>query len=123
MPTYKLEISELVHRSTEVLEIEADSLKDAMAELAEQVQSPGFYWSSATRDLMVMELSVDDEVILEDTRTRENGTLFQMWPLDMVEDGRVWEGDGDDGGEYLIEDLPRCVKDLIEAEEDQDQGE
>jgi hypothetical protein len=119
MPTYKFEISELVHRSTAGLEIEAESLEDAMAELADRVQSPDFNWPAATRDLMVMELSVDDEVILEDTRTRENGTMFQMWPTHMVTEGRVWEGDGDDGGEYLMENLPSCVEELIEAEDDQ----
>lgn len=123
MPTYKIEISELVHRQTAGVEIEAESLEEAMAELADRVQSPGFYWGAATRDLMVMELSVDDEVILEDSRTRENGTLYQMWPEHMVHDGRVWEGHGDDGGEYLMENLPPCVKDLIEDEENQDQPE
>jgi hypothetical protein len=119
MPTYKFEISELVHRQTADLEIEAESLEDAMAELAGLVQSPDFDWRAATRDLMLMELSVNDEVILEDTRTRESGTMFQMWPMHMVQDGRVWEGEGDDGGEYLIENLPHCVKDLIEEEDDQ----
>ena len=119
MATYKFEINELVHRATAGLEIEAESLEEAMAELADSVQSPDFYWLVATRDMMVMELSVDDEVILEDTRTRENGTMFQIWPVHMVEDGRVWEGKGDDGGEYPMEELPRSVQDLIDEEDDQ----
>jgi hypothetical protein len=119
MPKYKFEISELVHRQAAGLEIEAASLEDAMAQLADRVQTPDFNWPAATRDLMVMEISVDDEVILEDTRTRENGTLFQMWPLHMVQEGRVWEGDGDGGGDYSMENLPSCVEDLIEEEDDQ----
>lgn len=124
MPTYKISISELVHRQTSDIELEAESLADAMAQLAEEVTSPDFYWRSSTRDMMVLELSVVDDdhvdkVILEDTRTRENGTMFEMWPMHMVVDGRVWEGDGDDGGEYLMENVPRRVQDLIEEEEDQ----
>ena len=124
MPTYKISISELVHRRALGVEIEAESLEDAMAQLAELVPSPDFYWRTAMRDMMVLELSVvddddDEEVILEDTRTRENGTMFEMWPMHMVEDGRVWEGDGDDGGEYLMENMPRRVQDIIEKEDDQ----
>lgn len=119
MPTYKITLSELVHRHSSDVEIEAESLEDAMAQLAEQAPLPNFYWGAATRDMMVMELSVDDEVLLTDTRSRENGTLFQMWPIHMVEDGRVWEGDGDDGGEYLMDSLPSRIQDLIDEEEDQ----
>lgn len=118
MPTYKIVISELVHRTGPGVEIEAESLEEAMAQLADLAPSPDFYWSAATRDMMVMELSVDNEVILEDTRTREDGTMFQMWPMPMVEDGRVWEGDGEDGGEYRMESLPSRVKELIEEEDD-----
>ena len=122
MPTYKISISELVRRHRSGVEIEAETLEDAMAQLAELVPSPDFYWGGVQRDMMVLELSVvdddDEEVILEDTRTRENGTAFEMWPMHMVEDGRVWEGDDDDG-EYPMENMPRRVKDLIEEEEDQ----
>lgn len=126
MATYKFSISELVHRHASDVEIEAESLKDAMAQLAEHVTSPDIYWGSVARDMMVLGLSVGEgdaeEVILEDTRTRENGTLFEMWPKHMVEDGRVWEGSeggGDDVGEYLMENMPSRVKDRIEDEEGQ----
>ena len=126
MPTYKFSISELVYRHSSGVEIEAASLKDAMAELAERVLSPDFHWGSLAHDMMVLELSVvdddDEEVILEDTRTRENGTLFMMWPEHMVEDGRVWEGEeggGYDVGGYPMDSLPSRVADLIEKEEDQ----
>lgn len=126
MPTYKFHITELVHRQSSGVQIEAHSLEEAMAQLAEDVVSPDFYWRAVVRDLMVLELAVVDDqldvdkVILEDTRTRENGTMFQMWPMHMVEDGRVWEGGEKDGfevGEYLMEDMPRRLKDLIEDEE------
>lgn len=126
MPTYKIEISELVHRHSSGVEIEAETLEDAMAQLAELVPAPDFYWSSAQRSMMVLELSVVDDdqldtdiVLLEDTRTRENGTMFEVWPEHMVEDGRVWEGDGEEGGEYLMERLPRRVQELIEEEGEQ----
>lgn len=124
MPTYKISVSELIHRCSQGVEIEADNLENAMAQLAELVPSPDFYWGAAMRDMMVLELSVvddddDEEVILEDTRSRESGTVFAMWPVHMIEDGRLWEGDGEDGGEYLMERLPRRVQDLIEKEEDQ----
>lgn len=128
MPTYKVSISELVHRHTSGVEIEAESLEDAMAKLAERVTDPDFYWQTAVRDMMVLELSVvdeddedDEDVILEDTRTRANGTLFQMWPVHMIEEGRVWEGEGEDGGEYLIEKMPGAIQSLIDEEEDQDE--
>lgn len=123
MPTYKISISELVHRHTSDIEIEAESLEDLMAKLAEEVPSPDFYWGSSMRDMMVVELSVDgeggEEVILEDTRTRENGGDFQIWPQHMVKDRRVWEGFGDDGGVYEMENMPGSVQDLIEEDEDQ----
>lgn len=120
MPTYKITVSELLHRITTDMEFEADSLEDAMAQLADLVPSPDFYWSATTRDMMVLELSADDEKILVDTRNREDGTTFQIWPTKMIEDGRVWEGTGEDGGEYLMENLPRSVQALLEAEEEED---
>ena len=124
MPTYKISITELVHRQSSGVEIEAETLEEAMVQLAEDVVSPDFYWGATTRDMMVLELLVvdeddDEKVILEDTRTRENGTLFEMWPMHMVEDGRVWEGDDDDGGGYLLENLPDCIQDLIDEEGEQ----
>ena len=124
MPTYKISITELVHRQSSGVEIEAETLEEAMVQLAEDVVSPDFYWGATTRDMMVLELLVvdeddDEKVILEDTRTRENGTMFEMWPMHMVEDGRVWEGDGDDRGGYLLENLPGCIQDLIDEEGEQ----
>lgn len=129
MPTYKVEISELVHRYNSGVEIEAESLEDAMAQLAEQVPSPDFYWSSDQRSMMVLELSVVDDdqldkdiVLLEDSRTRENGTANQIWPMHMVKDGRVWEGEeggGYDVVEYLMENIPSRLRDLIDKEEEQ----
>jgi hypothetical protein len=118
MPTYKIEVSEQVHRINDYfpVEIEAESLEDAMAQLAEEVTSPDFYWGGVQRVMMVLSVSVDDEEILADTRSSENGTLSQMWPEHMVEDGRVWEGQGDDA-EYRMESMPRRVQDLIEDEE------
>ncbi len=118
MSTYKFAIREMLFRYAEV-EIEAESLQEAMAQLAEDVPSPDFYWSTATRDMMVLEVSVDDEEVLEDTRSREDGTLYDIWPKKLVEAGRVWEGSGEDGGEYLIEEMPRSVQELIDEEEDQ----
>jgi hypothetical protein len=119
MPTYKFAISEVLHRHTSDMELEADSLEDAMAKLAESVPSPNFYWSSVQREMMVVELSVDDETILKDTRSEENGNLWEFWPRSMVEEGRVWEGVDDDGDEYKMHSLPRRVRDLIDEEEEQ----
>jgi len=114
MPTYKISISELVHRRAEDIEIEAASLKDAMAQLAGRVQSPDFDWDIAMRDMMVREVVVDDKpTVLEDWSS--DGT---MWPMVLVEDGRVWAGDGEDGGEYLMENMPLLVQALISEEED-----
>lgn len=114
MPTYKISITEKLHRHAADVEIEAENLEDAMAQLADQVQSPDFEWGQTMREMMVLELSVDDEPILGDT-----GGDGTMWPMALVEDGRVWEGDFLNDGEYMIEDMPRRVKDLIEEEEDQ----
>lgn len=119
MPTYKFEISELVHRHNAGVEIEAESLADAMAQLADEVMSPNYYWRVDMRDLMVVELTVDDETILEDTRSREDGNLDEIFPRALIKDGRVWEGDGEEGGEYLMENMPKRVQELIEDEEGQ----
>lgn len=114
MPTYKFAIREMVLRSAPEVEIEADTLQEAMAQLAEDVPSPDFYWSTATRDMMVLELVVDDKpTVLVDWSS--GGT---MWPMELVEDGRVWAGDGEDGGEYLMENMPLLVQGLIDEEED-----
>lgn len=113
MPTYKIKVREVLHHHNADVEIEAESLKDAMAQLAELVPSPDFYWGARTRDMMVLELVVDDKpTVLTDWSS--DGT---MWPMELVKDGHVWAGDGEDGGEYLMENMPLLVKGLISEEE------
>jgi hypothetical protein len=96
------------------VEIEADNLEDAMAQLAESVQSPNFDWCQTMREMMVLELSVDDERILDDANG--DGT---MWPTALEEDGRVWEGDFLNNGEYDMDAMPSRVQALIGDDEGQ----
>lgn len=114
MPTYKVSITEKLLRHAPDVEIEAGSLKDAMAELADQVQSPDFAWGQTTREMMVLELEVDDKP----TFLTDWSIHGSMWPNELVEDNRIWAGDGEDGGEYLMENMPSLVRALISEEED-----
>lgn len=108
MPTFSFSVLERIYHVTGGIAIEADSLEDAMAILADEFSEGDSRWDRCLQEMAILSIAKDGEEILEDPGDQS------LWPDKVVAEGRVWEKQED--GPYPTEEMPTAIQNLIDEE-------
>lgn len=111
MPTFTFSVLQRIYHQTGGVAIEADSLEDAMSQLASTFSDElDPKWDLIVQEMAILAIDKDGKEILLDPGNQD------LWPEMLKNEGRIWEKNEEDGA-YSIEALPKSIEDLIKDEE------
>ncbi|MCV2216076.1 hypothetical protein [Thauera sp. Sel9] len=108
MPHYSFSVLERIYHVTGGVGIEADSLEEAMAILADNFHKGDSRWDMCLQEMAILSITKDGDEILEDPGNQS------LWPDEVVAEGRVWDKQED--GPYPLDELPPAIQTLIDEE-------
>lgn len=111
MPTFTFSVLQRIYHQTGGVVIEANSLEDAMSQLASSFSDElDPMWEPIVQQMAILAVDKDGKEILQDPGNQG------LWPEMLTSEGRIWEKNEEDGA-YSIEALPKSIQDLINDEE------
>lgn len=105
MPTFTFSVLQRIYHQTGGVVIEANSLEDAMHQLATQFKDElDPRWDPVVQEMAILAIDKDGEAILQEPGDQS------LWPDQLVDGGRVW---GSEDGAYPTEAMPTAIQALI----------